>query len=267
MDPGMNMQSNSSDTGIWNAMTGIAGDMPPPVGSLPRSDGSAGKPDSAYGIGIGMAMDDDPLVSKLMLDQLEMVQGNNGDQMAWDGHFRVGYDMNQIWIRSEGQRLHGKTEDADAELLWGHAMSPYWDTMLGVRHDFAGGPARDWSALGIQGLMPYKFDVEATVYEGSSGRTAARLKTYYDVLFTQKLILTPEVEINVYGQDDPARAIGAGLSDAALSLRLRYEIRREFAPYIGVSVDRKFGKTAEFAQAVGFSSIDNQLIAGINIWF
>ncbi len=275
MDTGMNMQSGQADTVAPGAMTGMdmaGAAMPgaikhtaPPVGSLPRSDGSAGEPNSAYGI--GMVMDDDPLISKFMLDQLELVQGNNGDQMAWDGHFRIGYDMNQAWIRSEGQQTHGKTQDADAELLWGHTISSYWDTMLGTRHDFGSGPARDWAAFGIQGLSPYKFDVEATAYQGSAGRTAARLKVIYDVLFTQRLILSPEIEINQYGKNDPARVIGAGLSDAAFSLRLRYEIRREFAPYIGIGLDRKFGKTADFAQAAGESATDNQLIAGVNIWF
>ncbi|MHB1678712.1 MAG: copper resistance protein B [Sulfuriferula sp.] len=275
IDPTMNMQPNQPNADGSNAMAGMnmSGAPPmadrsaPPVGSLPRSDGSAGKPDSAYGIGNGMTMDDDSLISKFMLDQLELVQGNNGDQMAWDGHYRIGYDMNQLWIRSEGQQAHGKTQDADAELLWGHTISPYWDTMLGTRHDFGGGPARDWAAEGIQGIAPYKFDVEATAYEGSAGRTAARVKVYYDILFTQRLILIPEIEINAYGKDDPTRAIGAGLSDTSLSLRLNYYIRREFAPYIGIGTDRKFGKTADFAQAVGLSATDNQLMAGINFWF
>ncbi len=270
----MNMQSNRSNADSSNTMTGMdmSGTPPmssssaPPVGSLPSSDGSAGKPYSAYGIG-GMMMNDDPLVSKFMLDQLEFVQGNNGDQMAWDGHYRIGYDLNQLWIRSEGQRLNGKTEDADAELLWGHTISPYWDTMLGTRHDFGSGPARDWAAFGIQGLAPYKFDTEATVYAGTDGRTAARFKEYYNILFTERLILSPEIEINVYGQNDPARAIGAGLSDTAISMRLKYEIRREFAPYIGVGWDRKFGRTAALFQASGISATDSQLLAGVEIWY
>ncbi|MHB1676789.1 MAG: copper resistance protein B [Sulfuriferula sp.] len=276
MDPGMTMPAGQPDTSDSGAMTGmgmastaIPGEIkhaaPPPVGSLPRSDGSAGQPNSVYGI--SMKMDDDPLISKLFLEQLELVQGNNGDQMAWEGHFRTGYNLNQLWIRSEGQQAHGKTQDADAELLWGHTVSPFWDTMLGTRHDFAGGPSRDWGAFGVQGLAPYKFDVEATAYAGSAGRTAARLKVLYDVLFTQRLILSPEIEINLYGKDDPARGIGAGLSDTSFTVRLRYEIRREFAPYIGFGLDRKFGKTADFAQAGGESAIDNQLIAGVNIWF
>lgn len=236
----------------------------PPVGSLPRSDGSAGKPYADYGIGMGM--DDDPLISKFMLDKLEYVHGVS-DSMAWDGRFRIGYDLNRAWVRSEGQRVHGKTQDADVELLWGHTFAPFWDVVSGVRHDFGTGPSRDWAALGIQGLAPYKFYVEATAYMGSSGRTAARLKTSYDLLLTQRLILSPEVDANLYSKDDPSRGIGAGLSDASLGLRLRYEIRREFAPYIGFNLVRKYGKTADFSRAEGAPAHDVQLVTGVRIWF
>ena len=258
MMPGMDMSGP-------NSMPATNNHPDPPVGSLPRSDGSSGKSNAAYGIGMNMA--DDPLISQLMLDQLELVQGNNGDQMAWDGHFRIGYDLNQVWIRSEGQQAYGKTQDADAELLWGHAFSPFWEVMSGIRHDFANGPAREWAALGVQGLAPYKFDVEATAYQGSAGRTAARLKVSYDLLLSQRIVLSPELESNLYGQDDPARGIGAGLSDATFTVRLRYEIRREFAPYIGIGWGRKFGKTADFSQAAGESALDQQLLAGLRIWF
>ncbi|MHB1590558.1 MAG: copper resistance protein B [Sulfuricella sp.] len=237
----------------------------PPVGSLPRSDGSAGKPYADYGI--DMHMDDDPLIGKFMLDKLEYVHGDKGDSMVWDGRFRIGHDLNRLWVRSEGQRADGKTQDADAELLWGHTYAPFWDVVAGVRHDFGAGPSREWAALGIQGLAPYKFYVEATVYMGSSDRTAARLKTSYDLLLTQRLILTPEVDANLYGKDDPARDIGAGLSDASFGLRLRYEIRREFAPYIGIGVVQKYGKTADISRANGDPVHDFQLLAGVRIWF
>ncbi|MHB0922263.1 copper resistance protein B [Thiomonas sp.] len=242
----------------------------PAVGSLPRSDGSARHSYEHYGIAMGPMMHDmngDPLISKFMLDQLEYVHGQNGGSAAWDGRFRIGYDINKIWIRSQGQRSHGKTQDADVELLWGHTVTPYWDVMSGVRHDFGGGPSRDWAAFGIQGLAPYLFFVEATAYVGPSGRTAARFKSEYDLLFTQRLILTPEVEANLYGRSDPARGIGAGVSDASLTFRLRYEISREFAPYIGFGWARKFGGTASYAQAAGEPVLDHQLIAGLRVWF
>ena len=236
----------------------------PPVGSLPSSDGSTEKSYADYGI--NMHMDDNALISKLMLDKLEYVHGKS-DSMVWDGRFRFGRDLNQLWIRSEGQRSQGKIQDAEAELLWGHTFSPFWTALTGVRHDFGTGPSRDWAAFGIQGLAPYRFDVEATAYVGSSGRTALKLKTSYDLLLTQRLILTPELDANLYGKDDPARGVGAGLSDASLGVRLRYEIRREFAPYIGFNFVRKYGKTSDFARAEGASVHDFQLVTGVRVWF
>ncbi|ARU31104.1 hypothetical protein CAP31_05025 [Sulfuriferula sp. AH1] len=240
----------------------------PPVGSLPSSDGSAGKSYHALGIDMdSMHMEDDPLIAKFLLDKLEYVHGDQTDSMVWDGRFRLGHDLDKLWIRSEGQRAHGKTQDADAELLWGHTYAAYWDVVTGVRHDFGAGPSRDWAALGIQGLAPYRFDVEATAYAGPAGRAAMRLKTAYDLLLTQRLILTPEIDANLYSKDDVDRGIGAGLSDTSLGLRLRYEIRRELAPYIGVNYVQKYGKTADIARTNGDPAHDVQLVAGVRIWF
>ncbi|BBP00958.1 copper resistance protein B [Sulfuriferula nivalis] len=240
----------------------------PAVGSLPSSDGSAGKSFHVDGMNMDiMDMNDDPLIAKFMLDKLEYVHGDQADSLVWDGRFRLGYDINKLWIRSEGQRAHGKTQDADAELLWGHTVAAYWDVMSGIRHDFGTDPSRDWAALGIQGLAPYKFDVEATAYVGPSGRTMARLKTSYDLLLTQRLILTPEVDANLYTKEDLERGIGAGLSDTSLGLRLRYEIRREFAPYFGVNYVQKYGKTAALARTNGDPAHDLQFVAGVHMWF
>lgn len=292
--PGHDMSTTASDHGKKKAikkhnaeamknMPGMA-DMPgmsktdskqpaamppaPPVGSLPSSDGTTGK--SYHDVGINMHsmnMEDDPLIAKFMLDQLEYVHGDQADSMAWDGRFRLGHDINKLWIRSEGQRAHGKTQDADAELLWGHAYAPFWDVVTGVRHDFGTGPSRDWAAIGIQGLAPYRFDVEATAYVGSSGRAAMRLKTAYDLLLTQRWILTPAIDANLYTKDDIERGIGSGLSDTSLGVRLRYEIRREFAPYLGVQYVQKYGKTADFARSNGDPSHELQLVAGVRVWF
>jgi copper resistance protein B len=275
---GHDMPTSGSDSSMKNM-----GDMPgmdkpvskpapatqpaPPVGSLPSSDGSAGKSYAAYGIDMdSMHMEDDPLIAKLLLDKLEYVHGRH-DSMVWDGRFRFGRDLNQLWIRSEGQQAKGKIQDAEAELLWGHTFSPFWTVMTGVRHDFGTGPSRDWAALGVQGLAPYKFDVEATAYVGSSGRTALKLKASYDLLLTQRLILSPEVDANLYSKDDLARGVGAGLSDTSLGVRLRYEIRREFAPYIGFNAVQKYGKTADFSRAEGAPTHDFQLVTGVRIWF
>ncbi|MDE2128573.1 MAG: copper resistance protein B [Betaproteobacteria bacterium] len=243
-----------------------AGRTPPLVGSLPQSDGSAPHSYAYYGID-NKEMHDDPLISKLLLDNLEYVHGDTSRGVAWDGQYRLGYNINALLIRSEGSHMAGQTQDADVELLWAHTYAPFWDVVSGVRRDFAGGPGRNWVSFGVQGLAPYEYDVEATAYAGPEGRTAARLKTSIDVLLTQRLIFTPELEANAYGRNDPARGIGSGLSDATLSLRLRYEIRREFAPYLGFSWARKFGTTADLALAAGEPVLDHQILAGVRVWF
>ena len=137
----------------------------------------------------------------------------------------------------------------------------------GAREDFASGPPRTWAAVGVQGLAPYWFNVEATFYVGDSGRTAARIKAEYDLLLTQRLIVQPEAEVNLYGKSDPARRIGSGVSDLDAGIRVRYEFRRELAPYVGVAWRRLFGGTADQARASGGGTSDVQLVAGVRAWF
>ncbi len=123
---------------------------------------------------------------------------------------------------------------------------------MGGREDFGSGPPRTWAGLGVQGLAPYWFDVEATLYVGASGGTAARFKAVYDLLVSQRLIFQQEGEANFYGNSDPAPQVGSGLSDLDLGLRLRYEFRREFVPYVGVAWQRLFGTAATRVRAVGW---------------
>ncbi|MFC5526368.1 copper resistance protein B [Rhodanobacter ginsengisoli] len=229
----------------------------------------ARSPDYSDGVGYGPMkphMHGKAALGMLLLDQLETVHGRDGNGQAWEVEGWYGSDEDKLWLRSEGEASRGKVEDGNLEALWSHAIATYWDSQLGVRHDFGAGPARDWVAFGVQGLAPYWFELEATGYAGSSGRTAARFRADYEVLFTQRLILQPELEINLYGKDDPARGIGSGLSDAQLGLRLRYEIRRQFAPYVGINWVRRVGATADYARQAGQPVLDRQWVAGIRIW-
>lgn len=237
-----------------------------PIDNLPVSDGAAPKDYDAYGI--SLRIHDDPLLAKLQLDNLESAHSSNGtNSQLWDGRFWIGHNLNKLWIRSEGSRSKGRLENGDVEALWGHAVSPFWNVMVGMRHDLGTGPTRNWAAFGFQGIAPYEFEFEATAYAGSSGRSAFRLKTAQDWLFTQKLILSPELDMNAYGDADPGRGIGAGVSDASLTLRLRYEFSREFAPYIGYSWGRKFAATADMARADDKPVTDRQILLGVRIWF
>ena len=269
----------SADMGAMQNMPGMAGmampmdmnhgeamSMAPPIGSLPTSDGAAPKGYDAYGV--SLRMHDDPLLAKLQIDNLESAHSSDGaNAQQWDGRFWVGHNLDKLWIRSEGSRSQGRIEEGDVEALWGHAVSPFWNLMAGVRHDLGTGPTRNWAAFGFQGIAPYEFEFEATAYAGPSGRTAFRLKTSQDWLFTQKLILTPAVDLNAYGRADPRRDIGAGVSDASLSFRLRYEFSRKFAPYLGYSWVHKFGATAGMARATGRPVSDRQILMGVRVWF
>ena len=157
--------------------------------------------------------------------------------------------------------------DADVEILWNRVISAWWNVQAGGRQDFGPGQSRTWAAVGIQGLAPQWFETEATVYASDEGRTSARLKAQYDLLLTQRLVLQPFAEANLYGRSDPEHQIGSGLSDLEVSVRLRYEIRREFAPYIGFVWLRRFGGTADLARSAGGEASDLELAVGLRIWF
>ena len=208
-------------------------------------------------------MHGDPLVWMVQADRLEYTQD---DALAWEGHAWIGRDRGRLWLRSEGERAHGTTE-ASLEALWGRPVDAWWDVLAGVRHDQGHGPARDWLALGVQGLAPYKFEVQATAYLGSGGRSMLQAEAEYDLLLTNRLILQPRVEAVLHGRDDPARDVGAGLSDTSLGLRVRYEVRREFAPYLGYSWSAKHGRTADIARSAGEPAHDRGWVAGVRVWF
>jgi copper resistance protein B len=227
-----------------------------------------------------MDMHDDPLLAMFKLDQLERAHGDEAYATSWEAEAWIGRDFDKLWLRTEGEREDGVT-DARIEAFWDHAFAGFWDWQLGVRHDFASGPQeplsaidgsratrasahRDWAAFGVQGLAPYWFEIEATAYVGEQGRTALRLRAEYELLLTQRLILQPELEANVYGKSDPAHGVTDGLSDFEFGLRLRYEIRREFAPYVGVVWTRRFGDSDLMTRHAGS---DTQLVAGLRVWF
>ncbi|MFT5532504.1 MAG: copper resistance protein B [Candidatus Paceibacteria bacterium] len=194
-------------------------------------------------------------------------RGMHGNGTAYDVKAWFGRDYDRLVIKAEGDVAKGKLQDARTEVLWGHALTPFWDTQLGVRHDAGVGPSRNWLALGVEGLAPYWFDVDATLYVGDGGRTAFRLGAEYDLLLTQKLVLQPSLGINAYGKRDVERDIGSGFSSSTAGLRLRYEINRQFAPYIGVEHSNKFGETKALARAAFEPSAETRWVAGVRVWF
>ncbi len=155
----------------------------------------------------------------------------------------------------------------ELQFLYSKAIAKYWDLQFGVRHDFEPSPSQSWAVIGVQGLAPYFFETDVAFFVGESGRTALRFESEYELLLTQRLILTPDIEVNVYGQDDAEVGIGSGLSDVEVGFRVRYEIRREFAPYIGVNWSKLFGNTKDFARIAGESTSEAQLVIGLRMWF
>ena len=217
--------------------------------------------------GMATSMNDDTRFGKVLIDQLEYVHNADANGTALDAQAYYGSDANKLWLKLDAERSGGHLRDTRSEVLWDHAARAFWDTQLGIRHDVGVGPSRTWAALGVQGISPYWFDIETTAYVGQSGRTALRVEAQYDLLLTQRLIVTPDLELNAYGKSDLARNIGAGVSNVELGLRLRYEITRQFAPYIGVDWNRRVGTTADLVRAAGEPACDHAIVAGFHLWF
>ena len=215
----------------------------------------------------GHKMDDNAINSFVLFDQLEYQNADEGSVLAWDASGWVGGDIDRLWWRTEGERTNGTTEAAEVQAFWGHAIGPWWESVLGVRQDFKPGSPQTWAAAGVQGMALYNFEAEATAYLGENGQSAARLEGEYDILLTNRLILQPRAEANFYGKNDTSRGYGSGLADVDLGLRLRYEVVRQFAPYIGVSWSKVYGNTADYVREEGGDSSEARFVAGVRMWF
>ena len=199
-------------------------------------------------------------------DRLEYHE--DSDSTVYDVQAWYGTTYNRFVIKAEGDITGGTLEESSTDLLWGHALNAYFDTQLGVRLDqYDEGKDRQWLAIGMQGLAPYWFELDVTAYVSDDGRTALSAEAEYELLLTQRLILQPRAELNLYGKDDLDNGLGAGLSDLALGLRLRYEFSRQFAPYIGVEWTDTYGDTADYRRAAGDNTSDTQFVAGLRFWF
>jgi copper resistance protein B len=191
-----------------------------------------------------------------------------GNSYRWDGEAWLGGDINRLVLKSEGRGdFKGKTGEAEIQALYSHAIGPYFNLQGGVRYDIRPSPSRAYATIGVEGLSPYMFEVGGALFLSDKGDVLGRLEGYYDQRITQRLLLQPRAELNFAAQDIRANGIGAGLSDIELGLRLRYEIKREFAPYIGVSYDSKIGNTARFARLDGERVKSTSLVFGVRAWF
>lgn len=214
----------------------------------------------------GHAVHDNAINFMVLFDQLEWQGGGKGGG-NWENTTWVGGDRTRLWLRTEGESEDGRLDSAFIDVMGGRMFSRWWDVVAGVRQDFRPGDPQTWIGAGVQGLAPYWFEVEATAYVGAGGRTHARVEAEYELLVTNRLILQPLIEVEMYGKSDPGRGIGRGLNTVETGVRLRYEIKRQFAPYVGVTWQRKFFGAADFARAAGEEAGAARLAFGVRTWF
>lgn len=206
--------------------------------------------------------------SQLMIDRLEYRAQKGADGYAWEGEGWIGGDINRLAIKSEGEgQVSGPLESAELQALYSRALDPWWNLVAGVRQDFRPQPQRTYATIGIEGLAPYWFELEAQAFLSDKGDAHVRVEGSYDQRITQRLVLQPAAEVNIAAQDVPELGIGSGLSTVELGLRLRYELAREFAPYVGVHWERSVGDTARYARAAGEGASATSLVMGIRFWF
>lgn len=201
-------------------------------------------------------------------DQFELRNQDGRDALKWDAQGWYGGDYHKLWLKTEGEkRISGKTDSAEAQLLYSRLLTDFFDMQAGVRYDPQPDARRTYAVLGVQGLAPYYFETDAALFLSNEGQVTARIAVEYEWLLTQRLILQPAFETNLAFQDIGERGLGSGINDIELGLRLRYEIRRKFAPYIGINWQRKLGQTAEFARKEGEVVDMPAFVAGIRFWF
>ena len=216
---------------------------------------------------------DNPLLGKLMVDRLERSWSNTGeDRLVWDATAWMGGDYNRLWFKTEGEnRIGARAGEFDTELLYGRLVTPFWDFQAGIGYENHYGPGPDQNRtsaiIGFQGLAPYWFEIDSSLRVSQDGDISAAFEAEYDQLLTQRLILQPRFNTTIAAQGVEEFGIGQGVNFVEFGVRLRYEIRREFAPYIGVSWSRKLGKTADLARDESEDVENVALVAGVHVWF
>jgi copper resistance protein B len=254
------------------AQTGTAlpaGDAPAPAAPMDHyADRFFPAPEMSRARGAMMREEGGQTLYQLAFNLAEVQVRAGRDGYRWDGQGFVGGDINRLWLKSEGEgAFRDGVERAEVQAFYSRAVGPYFNLQAGVRHDFGPGPNRTYATIGFEGLAPYMFEVEGAAFLSNKGELLGRVEGYYDQRITQRLILQPRVELNLSAQDIPQLRLGAGLTDAELGLRLRYEIGRQFAPYVGLSYEAKTGRTADFARADGKDPATTSFVAGVRFWF
>jgi copper resistance protein B len=204
----------------------------------------------------------------VILEQLEAGFDDESETYAWHVQGWYGGDVHRFWWESEGEGAFGEEiEHAELQLLYSRAVTPYFDLQAGVRQSYLDGEDRTDLVLGVQGLAPYWFEVNAAAFVSTEGDVTARAEAEYDLRLTQKLILQPAAELNFAAQDIPDLDIGVGFTDANVGARLRYEISRSFAPYVGVEWTSALGETRDIREAIGDDTQSTRAVIGLRSLF
>jgi len=203
------------------------------------------------------------IVSNLMVDTAELQFGDDETAFHWEGEGWIGGDINRFVFKTEGEANEDHVESAEVQTLYSRAIGPYFDLQAGVRYDIEPSPNRAYAVLGFEGVAPYWFETTGALFVSDEGEVSARLEGSYDARLTQRIILQPRGEINFSADDVPELELGAGVTDVELGLRLRYDVTRNFAPYVGVTYETKLGDTAEYASAAGEDESDTRLMIGV----
>lgn len=214
-------------------------------------------------------MDDDPLITKVMVEvETRSVKSGEKAPIILELEAWAGFDLDKLWLKADIEKVGKEIEEQEVQLLYSKAISAYWDLQIGGRKDFKPDEEqRSWTVVSLKGLTPYLFKTDASLFFGKDKQVAFRLSLEYEYMFTQKLVLSPELELNAYAKDDEVIGIGRGLANTNFGLRLQYEVSREFAPYIGFNWSKKFGKTADFTKAENGLSQNFQVVTGVHFWF
>jgi len=183
--------------------------------------------------------------------ETDLGESRDGIVYTWDFDGWIGGDTHRVWLRSEGEKLESKaTEQAEYWVMYSRNVATFWDAQIGIRYDEQPNTTGRLVA-GFEGLAPYFFETEAHVFVSEEGDISARLMQENNFLITQRLIIQPYVEINLFAQDVLDEEVGSGITDGEFGIQTRYEISRKFAPYVDVRYERKFGKTSGIAQKNG----------------
>ncbi|MCF6245503.1 MAG: copper resistance protein B [Sulfurovum sp.] len=204
---------------------------------------------------------DDPLRTMFLMDRFEVLN-NDEKTRVWEGSFYIGYDIDKLYLYSDGEATADGLESSQSELVYSRAIAPFWDAQIGLAYDKTADASKTWGEVAISGLAPYYFETRAALLFNGDGNIGLRVDAEYEALITQKLILTPSIEADFYTKDDAELGLGSGLSSVEAGLRLRYEFVREFAPYIGVTWEKTFGNTQDINPVN-----ETNFLVGVRFWF